>query len=228
MPRGLRGVLPTCMSSDTHTDLSPSCEPWNALWIGSSPNRSWSWRPRRTDLDSHPQMREPLWKSGSPAEKFQHTVREKKFEMGWIKEGERISLTLPASHFPQGSKAQWQENLLRPMISPPWESGSVWVSTCLPWPKCWTCQRGPFLSCHIQSTELWAAWLGSMSKWENRNKGLEWNILKDGGSPNYTRDPFGRHIQEPLGMLHLQIPQLPVGTHSTPCALSTFPTSTPG
>lgn len=49
-------------------------------------------------LDNHPWIREPLWKSRSPAEKFQHTTGAKEIEIGHNGEGKRNSLTLSASH----------------------------------------------------------------------------------------------------------------------------------
>lgn len=67
-------------------------------------------RLQNTDLDNHSQMREPLWKSGSPAEKFQHSVGAKNI-LDWTHWRQRNSFTLPVSLLPKGGTAQCQKRL---------------------------------------------------------------------------------------------------------------------
>lgn len=52
--------------------------------------------PENADLDNHPWMTVPLWKSGNPVEKFQHTVGGKKSKITCIEDNERVSFTLLA------------------------------------------------------------------------------------------------------------------------------------
>lgn len=65
----------------------------------------------KTDLDGHPWIREPLWKSGIPIEKLQYK-KKKKSEIGCPGKSKRNKLTLYISH-PSHGKATWyQDGLL--------------------------------------------------------------------------------------------------------------------
>lgn len=88
-----------------HPDLSPSCGPCRSPWTNSGPSWPWSRSPwKKTVLNNHPWITEPLWKSRSPGEKFQNT-NEAKNQFGLIRDGKKNSLTLLASPLSQGGKA---------------------------------------------------------------------------------------------------------------------------
>ena len=87
---GLERALPTCVDSNRHKDHLPGVDPacpmkWLQLLLATSIQPL-----ENTVLDNHPQMRKPLWKSGFPAEKFQHTTGAKKYKFGQTGESSYI------------------------------------------------------------------------------------------------------------------------------------------
>lgn len=80
--RDLRGVSPTGVLSDKHTDLGSSCGPYSGYELAIVP-MGHVWEPlENTILDIHPQMRKPLWKFRFPVEKFQYTAGAKNTTFG--------------------------------------------------------------------------------------------------------------------------------------------------
>lgn len=76
--------------------------------------------PKNTDLGNHAWMKDPLWKSKSPAEKFQHTTGAKISEIGYNEKGERDSFTFSVSPLYKGLRAQCQKKSSQTVISPVW------------------------------------------------------------------------------------------------------------
>lgn len=72
-------------------------------------------------------------------------------ETGQIEEGERNSLSLPASPLPLGGPVQCQESPSQPVISPMKENENV--SECPASAAVWDATKGPLLSHSIWSTE---------------------------------------------------------------------------
>lgn len=84
---------------------------WGDLWMGCSPSGLWSRTSENTALDNHSWMRKPMWKSRSPKEQFQHTVREKNNNNPILDSLERAEGTVslyPQLPLPQVSTAQCQ------------------------------------------------------------------------------------------------------------------------
>lgn len=91
-----------------------------------------------------PRIGVPLWKSESPAEKFQHSVGGKKSQIGCIESKRKFPF--PTSPIPCPPKKQ---------LSSQGEVECEWVSsfsTCVG-----HCQRGPLLPHSIQDTEVCCA-----------------------------------------------------------------------
>ena len=190
MPQDLDGVSPTHVLGNTYTDLSLGFRPCSGPCSGPSPCHSWSRSPWRTlstiyGWDSHPLTIKPLWNSGfqqrrssmllEKANKHTHvcvymcvcvyvSMSLGSLEREWITfwlylyhptPNQYVSVprdTLLASDFScMGHWCRFSERLLR----------SVWL------PQLSGTPRGPFLSHSIQSTELWAAWLGVERGWKS-------------------------------------------------------------
>lgn len=115
----------------------------------------------------------------------------------------------------------WEETFNFSCIPPP--PGKYSLMTREPWFLLWgkmmacewvpgfpslvgPCQRGPFPSCHIQSTESWAAWLSNMTDWRNCSWDSEQNICRGQGSFWAHQDSTRRPVYEPPVMSCPQIP----------------------
>lgn len=134
MPRDPGGISPTCTMSNRQMDLSPGCGPCSGLHISSGLSVAF-WEPLESAvLDCYPQIREPLWKSGSTGEKFRHTVRERgnkktktQTQIECSEEGKRNNLTLLMWLLPHRGTVHCQRRLLGPTISTPsGESVRAW------------------------------------------------------------------------------------------------------
>ena len=83
-------------------------------------------------LDNHPQMRETLWKSRFPEEKFQHTAEEKKKMnldiLKWVRE----TAWFYQHHFTPGSTVKGQERSSSTFDLSCGGKESMWVSTGFP------------------------------------------------------------------------------------------------
>lgn len=66
----------------------------------------------KTDLDGHPWIREPLWKSGIPIEKLQYKKKKKKSEIGCPGKSKRNKLTLYTSCPSHCKATRYHEDLL--------------------------------------------------------------------------------------------------------------------
>ena len=75
------------MCGKRHTDPNPSCESCSGPQTTAPGLLSSGINNDLAVWDNHPQTSETLFKSRSPAEKFQHTNREKKYEFGHTGEG---------------------------------------------------------------------------------------------------------------------------------------------
>lgn len=129
MPRGLEGISLTHASSNRHTDLGPSCEPSSGPWLGSSLSL-----PQPRSLGEHclgpsPTDEKLLWKSSSPAKKFQHAIGTKRKMFGCIREGKWTIWLYPHHLSPKVAQLSAKTNFPFPAIG---ERKSVRVSTGLP------------------------------------------------------------------------------------------------
>lgn len=142
---------------------------WSQLWT----LRSINWfqpllamvqKPlENTVFDNHPWTREPLCKSRFPAAKFQHTIEEKNMSLDTSERVRGIVGLYPCHPFPR-----WHSSVPgRPSQSMVLPTGSTWMSSHLPQLYRMLPKRTISLSHPIQSTELWAAWLGGGRGWEN-------------------------------------------------------------
>lgn len=115
-------------------DLSPGCGPCSGLYISSGLSVAF-WEPLESAvLDYYPQVREPLWKSGSTGEKFRHTVRERgnkkktkntNTKLSAVKRVRGIIWLCSCDLFPVGAQCTAKGDFLGPQFLPPGVSESV-------------------------------------------------------------------------------------------------------
>lgn len=172
MPRDLERVLPTSAPGNRHTGLSPSCGPYSGLWTVSSPFWPQSSSPWRTIAsENHSWMRDPLWKSKFPTVKPQHIIGGKKQKTVWTYQKELRGIVRLYPHHPFPKAAQ-----LSASLTCDFSCRNKWEDN---FPSCVEpCQRGPFLSHHIQSTELWVAWPGKQKRLEEQQREISEGIKR--------------------------------------------------
>lgn len=151
MPGNLRGVLPTHVLGNVQTDLVPNCLPplstmvWEAL--------------ENPDLDNHPQMRGPLWKSRAKKSQY-HWSETFWYGIHWRYQEKWLNFTCITS-------PRQHSSVSIPVISPAKESESSWVNTWHP-QLCRMLPRGQFPSCssRVVSPELhnWGWWATKRQK----------------------------------------------------------------
>ena len=97
----------------------------------------------------------PFWKSGIPAEKFQHSTGAKKSENTCIEKGKKDSFTLVISSLPQGSHSSVsRERHPLPIVSPMWVSKIVASEYLISHTVMGWCLHNPHLSHFTQNMEM--------------------------------------------------------------------------
>lgn len=133
-PRDPEGVLPTHASGSRHTDLGPSCRPCSGLWTISSP--FWPW------------LRSP-WRILS---EDNHGWEDLCRSLGFQQRSSSTSLEKKKQNKTRSDTPARIRGTVRLYPSPKALRTCKWEFS---FPSCvGLCQRGPFLSHHIQSIEL--------------------------------------------------------------------------
>ena len=133
----------------------------------------------------HPETREPLWMSTSPAETFEHTVQERTKESKNPTQAavERLRRTvwLHSIISTPGGRALCQGRTSGPVISRMGKSESRWVNPQPPEP-CRTLPKKPTSLPPHQSTKSGAVQLGGPGSWESSSLSSERGALGGQGS----------------------------------------------
>ena len=146
-------------------------------------------------------------------------LEQKLYKFECIGEDKRNSLILLVSPFPQGGTAQCQERLSHRDFFCREKWGHV-SGYCLS-QQCRCCQRGPFLSCPIESTESWTEWVGGRKRLGEQQIGLRGHY-RDTDPTNHITDSIKKPTNKLLEIFSLWIPpSWPTGTPGAPCASAT-------
>lgn len=153
-------------------DPAEACELLQPLWAVVQASLE------NAEIDKHSQAGEPSWKSRSPAERFQHTVRAKNSHWthlrGWEEQFDCTWVT-PLPRWP----TQSQESPSLPMLSP---AGDVKACGYLPSLPVQDAARGGGFSVtpsRVLSQELHDGAMGSI---QISSQGSEWILSKGHGS----------------------------------------------
>lgn len=96
----------------------------------------------------------PLWKSRSPAEKFEHTAAGDESKTGCAETCERNSSLYPCHSTPRSQSSVPKQNFSTCDFSH-WGEANVWLTVFFQ--LC--CQTSPLLSCLIQKSAAWLGWV---------------------------------------------------------------------
>lgn len=168
----------------------------------------WLLPKKNTDFDNHLQLSVPLWKSGSWAEKFQHsTGRKTLLSLDTLKRVRGI-LSLYLCHPSPKATPQCQERISWFMISP---MTTKCVSEHLAAPAEWVAAKRPKCLCRIQNTEMCG-----MTKEQGRTGRIAVTHLRgDQGDVRLHQEAHPWATGEASPHLQIPSPNRPMGTPST-------------